>query len=401
MLFRSHRAVIDRKAVTLFSLLFGLGFAIQLQRAQAGSSGGLRIYVRRLVVLSGIGLIHAALIWWGDILLMYALLGLLLIPFRHASDKVLLGTGLILSLIVPPLLTPWMDDLMTSVPALEAMKSQSLPVFRSSSYFEVVGQNVAFATWTYIGWWDDWLFIFGRFLLGFWAGRRGLFHDPSAHRTLIARICVLFAVTRYNRDCAGARSSRDRGGGPRFGEWHRCGRSRNDHARRPARARRSLRNGPGPSVPAARLAQADRNIGSSGAHGLDQLPHAKCSWRVRLLRNRARRRAFTRLSQPTRLRRNPVQLANSVQSMVAITIPIRAHGVGVAMLDLSQTRTNSVSHPDQIMSRGLRVRSHLPAVMAIRSTRPCIACADKGSVSPPENPGDSVPEGETSQQRHE
>ncbi len=189
-----HRALIDRKAVTLFSLLFGLGFAIQLQRAEARGSRGLHVYVRRLAVLFGIGLIHAALIWWGDILLMYALLGLLLIPFRHASDRVLLGTGLILSLVVPPLVTSWMDGLMTSVPTFEAMKAQSLPVFRSSGYFEVVRQNVAFGTWTYIGWWDDWFFIFGRFLLGFWAGRRGLFHDPSSHRELIARVCIIFAV---------------------------------------------------------------------------------------------------------------------------------------------------------------------------------------------------------------
>lgn len=64
------------KAITLFSLLFGLGFAVQLERADARGAPGLRLYLRRVAVLGLFGLIHAYLLWWGDILLIYALLAL-------------------------------------------------------------------------------------------------------------------------------------------------------------------------------------------------------------------------------------------------------------------------------------------------------------------------------------
>lgn len=189
-----HSALIDRKAITLFSLLFGLGFAMQLQRAEAGGADGLRLFARRLAVLFGIGLVHAVFIWWGDVLLMYTVLGLALILFRHASERVLLTAGLLAALILPSLASPWMDALVAQLPTFDNMKALSLRAFGSADYPAVVRQNIVFGTWTYAAWWDDWFFIFGRFLLGYWAGRQGLFYDPAAHRERLTRICVGAAV---------------------------------------------------------------------------------------------------------------------------------------------------------------------------------------------------------------
>ena len=77
------------KFYSLFSLMFGVGFAIQLERLRAlGSSVG--IYVKRLVLLFGFGIAHMLLFWMGDILALYALMGLVLLLFRKASDEVLL-----------------------------------------------------------------------------------------------------------------------------------------------------------------------------------------------------------------------------------------------------------------------------------------------------------------------
>src|SRR5580704_1826325 len=63
------------KFVTLFSFLFGLGFAVQLSRAEARGARFLSFYPRRLAALALFGVIHGILIWWGDILLNYALAG--------------------------------------------------------------------------------------------------------------------------------------------------------------------------------------------------------------------------------------------------------------------------------------------------------------------------------------
>src|SRR5580698_9579925 len=81
---------IQGKFVTLFSFLFGLGFAVQLSRAEARGARFLSFYPRRLAALALFGLIHGILIWWGDILLAYSLAGALLLSFRKAPQKVVL-----------------------------------------------------------------------------------------------------------------------------------------------------------------------------------------------------------------------------------------------------------------------------------------------------------------------
>ena len=73
---------------SLFSLLFAIGFTIQLERLeQRGRSDARLIYVRRLLVLFAIGIAHAVLIWDGDVLHMYALLGFVLLLMRNVSDR--------------------------------------------------------------------------------------------------------------------------------------------------------------------------------------------------------------------------------------------------------------------------------------------------------------------------
>ena len=96
-----HQFLIDGKFYTLFSLLFGIGFALQLQRLEKRGIDGVRIYYRRVLILLGFGLIHVMLIWDGDILTLYALLGLLLPTFRGWSDRKLVWAAAILIFLVP------------------------------------------------------------------------------------------------------------------------------------------------------------------------------------------------------------------------------------------------------------------------------------------------------------
>ena len=98
---RFHQFAIDGKYYTLFSLLFGAGFALQLERLTRRGADGLRIYRRRILVLLAIGLVHSWLIWDGDILVLYALMGLILPLFDRLSDRVLLIWSAILIFLVP------------------------------------------------------------------------------------------------------------------------------------------------------------------------------------------------------------------------------------------------------------------------------------------------------------
>lgn len=97
-----HFAFIDGKFYSLFSLLFGVGFSIMILRLKNSKWNAYAIFYRRLIVLMLLGFAHALLIWEGDILLLYALLGMLLPLFKRVSDKTLFVLFVIL--ILSPLL---------------------------------------------------------------------------------------------------------------------------------------------------------------------------------------------------------------------------------------------------------------------------------------------------------
>lgn len=64
--------LVSGKFWTIFSLLFGMGFALMLERAQSAGRSFLPTYWRRIAVLGAFGLLHYLLLWSGDILISYA-----------------------------------------------------------------------------------------------------------------------------------------------------------------------------------------------------------------------------------------------------------------------------------------------------------------------------------------
>jgi uncharacterized protein len=189
---------IDWKFYTLFSFLFGLGFSVQLMRAEARGSDALPVYRRRLLVLLIIGLVHHFLIWAGDILHPYALLGFVLIFFRRASGRTLLIAGLLLAVIVPGAylavrgaLTP-AADFEAARKTEEALHTMNYAAFRGGSYVGVVRAYATnyFSIATLLFFAEFLTSIFGKFLLGFYAGRTRLLHEPLNHIDLFRRLLV-------------------------------------------------------------------------------------------------------------------------------------------------------------------------------------------------------------------
>jgi len=80
----------DQKFMTIFSLLFGGGTILMWQRAQARGTKFGRIYFRRSFWLLLIGVIHGYLIWFGDILFHYALMGMFIYLFRKMQARTLI-----------------------------------------------------------------------------------------------------------------------------------------------------------------------------------------------------------------------------------------------------------------------------------------------------------------------
>jgi len=96
-----HMTFFDGKMRAIFSMLFGAGALILTSRAEARGAGieTADIYYRRTMWLIAFGLFHAHLIWYGDILYPYGVVGLLMFPLRKASAKALIITaGIIITL---------------------------------------------------------------------------------------------------------------------------------------------------------------------------------------------------------------------------------------------------------------------------------------------------------------
>ncbi|MBK8498441.1 MAG: DUF418 domain-containing protein [Flavobacteriales bacterium] len=196
-----HTILIDGKFYSIFSLLFGIGFGFFLAK---GSDGLWRFY-RRMFILLIIGWLHLRYLWAGDILFLYAVLGLLLPLFRGLSDRALLiwAAALILSPIAIDgavvLTNARFDPVEPFVRWMEASDAR----YGNTTFDAFLA--MADGSWKELMHANDrgWIFRFvnlmesnrppkvlGLFLIGLWVSRRKLFADVEAHAPLLTRLCI-------------------------------------------------------------------------------------------------------------------------------------------------------------------------------------------------------------------
>ena len=194
------RFFFETKSWRLFSFLFGFGFALQFIRASELGSKFLPVYLRRMVVLFVIGAGHA-LIYDGDILMLYAELGLILVLFRNVSPRLLLvlSVGLLAvfpigraatSLREPTQIVQTTDySARLAAATAEIEEDRRTHVIAVGSMREVMAANAhlknplsrPFGP-------ESSLAVFAMFLLGLYVGRRRIFQDASKHTLLIQRV---------------------------------------------------------------------------------------------------------------------------------------------------------------------------------------------------------------------
>ena len=85
-----HYIFVEGKFYSLFSLLFGIGFSIIISNLTRKNQNGFSVFYRRMMVLAMIGFLHLLFLWAGDILLLYALTGMLLPLFWKTPNRKLL-----------------------------------------------------------------------------------------------------------------------------------------------------------------------------------------------------------------------------------------------------------------------------------------------------------------------
>jgi len=193
-----ERVFVEGKFYSVFSLLFGIGFGVQLAR---GGDAALPRFKRRLRILLAIGTIHAFLIWAGDILMLYALLGFTMPWFARQSNHALVRWTVIL-LAVPTTLYAVALAVWTLVGSGAAQTPPDSGPPNIVAIFEAIGTggvkealigNLVLLA----GRWAD-LFatvrfpkVLGMFVLGLWTVRNGLALSPAGHRATLARLSLL------------------------------------------------------------------------------------------------------------------------------------------------------------------------------------------------------------------
>jgi uncharacterized protein len=181
------------KGFILFSFLFGVGLAIQFERL-AGDTSRFTLMVRRLAILLAIGVIHLFLIWNGDILTEYAIVGFAALPFLY-GPRWLLAAASALSLglyLASPLLPP-----IISFPNgawISHHVSEARQAYGAGSFMEILAFRI-----------DEVRYIaplhiyvlprtFGLFLLGALVWRTGFLRATAPRKFLVVAACSMLAI---------------------------------------------------------------------------------------------------------------------------------------------------------------------------------------------------------------
>ena len=193
---------IDGKFYTIFSLLFGIGFSIIITNAARKGANGFRIFYRRMFVLMLIGFLHLMFLWSGDILMLYALLGILLPLFRNFSNRALLAWAFVMMAI--PMAVDYMVELSGINPSASVVELQQ---FYCAKYgitdenfaywlrdaehynetFEFLIQGALVRVQEFIDG-NRYFKVMGLFLLGFCIGRNRFYADLSSLMPQLKRI---------------------------------------------------------------------------------------------------------------------------------------------------------------------------------------------------------------------
>lgn len=191
------QVLVDKKALSAFSFLFGLSFSLVLDGARRRGRPVLAPFARRLGALALFGVLNLAFLFWGDILITYACLGLLLpLAARLPQGAILALSGLLL--IGMPVLLAVLGQA-RDADVETAGDVAALATFGGPSYLAAAAYGIE----RYLGAADahspaadlNYLNILGLFLLGLWAGRARIPHDVGAHRALLLRTAIVALPT--------------------------------------------------------------------------------------------------------------------------------------------------------------------------------------------------------------
>ena len=185
---RVIKFALEFKSLTTFSFLFGVGFAIQMERASIRGQHAHLFLLRRMLVLLVIGVIHLFLIWNGDILTLYGVCGLLLVPALGLRWPWLAGIG-VMWIALPEI--RWFDWHFPDPAGI----AEARHVYGDEGFVAILRYR----------WTESWVLIapilrsvlprtVGLMYLGAAAWRSGILRTPERHKTLLTGALLLGVI---------------------------------------------------------------------------------------------------------------------------------------------------------------------------------------------------------------
>ena len=194
--------LLESRFYSLLILLFGIGFGIQLTRADRNAVDLRSTYYRRTAALLVIGIVHGTLIWGGDILTIYSLVAFALVMFRTASTKRILIAALLLFFIGPIIVSEamYLSGLRIVLPCSSC---GSTAIYAHGTWLQIEHARVG----DYLQWLGRWglssyVTVLASFLMGLWAVKSGylrrVIDDPRTTRRLLV-VALAAAAIGYAR----------------------------------------------------------------------------------------------------------------------------------------------------------------------------------------------------------
>jgi uncharacterized protein len=188
---------VQGKFYTIFSFLFGVGFYLFMNKVQANVNKGYHLFIRRMLILALFGFIHLVFLWYGDILLTYAVAGMFLVLFyRRKLKTILVWIGL--------LLISFAGLMGLNYLYLKSVSKDQLMAYRAIGE-DALREAIAIYQQASIGEWLAWRFthevvpvlenlpfavlsVLFMFLIGLVTAKRGVIQQPGVHQSLLRRV---------------------------------------------------------------------------------------------------------------------------------------------------------------------------------------------------------------------
>lgn len=201
------RFFFEGKFYVLFSLLFGMGFHLFMQKINENRKV-LTVFRIRLMYLLLFGILHVVLLWYGDILVWYALFGFIITWLQKKSNRSLIKwaigfmlipilvtaaftASMFMAMRIPEAAEGMLEGFEQSRAHMQAMTDKAYALYPTGSFVEII--NFRLREYSQLLWGVLFFYpnVLSWFLIGMLLMRKGYLRNPEAHKPFFKRLLMI------------------------------------------------------------------------------------------------------------------------------------------------------------------------------------------------------------------